>query len=125
MIDDTHIQVLIERVNNTLDGLKKIEGKLDMMVQLQVTITQIQEQIKNLQTAQARLFQKSDETGTDIEKLRSDDLQPLRDDMVGNRRAVRVIGIVGSIVVTVFLTLYAQWKPWQEDMQRAKSARDE
>jgi hypothetical protein len=125
VIDDSNLQVLIERVNNTLDGLKKIEGRLDMMVQLQLTITMIQEQIKNLQTAQVRLFERADASKQELDDLRSDDLQPIRDDMIGNRRGLRVLGIVGSIVVTVFLALYSQWKPWQDDMQRAKGIRDE
>lgn len=125
MIDDTHIQVLIERVNNTLDGLKKIEGKLDNLFALQLSLAQVQEQMKNVQSAQARLFEKVDETKSEIEAVRAEDIQPLRDDMIGNRRGLRVLGVVGSIVVMVAGALYSQYKPWQEDMQSAKNLRDE
>jgi hypothetical protein len=125
MIDDTHIQVLIERVNNTLDGLKKIEGKLDNLFAMQLSLTQVQEQMKNVQSAQSRLFEKVDETGREIEKLRTEDMQPLRDEMIGNRRGLRVLGVVGSIVVAVAGALYSQYKPWQEDMAKAKGIRDE
>lgn len=125
VIDESSLKVLIERVNNTLDGLKKIEGRLDMMVQLQLTITTIQEQIKNLQTAQVRLFERADTAKAELDDLRTDDLQPIRDDMIGNRRGLRVLGIVGTLVITVFIALYSQWKPWQEDMQKAKGIRDE
>jgi hypothetical protein len=125
VIDESSLQVLIERVNNTLDGLKKIEGRLDMMVQLQLTITTIQEQIKNLQTAQVRLFERADAARQELDDMRTDDLQPIRDDMVGNRRGLRVLGVVGSLVISVFLVLYSQWKPWQQDMERARIVRDE
>lgn len=124
MVDDANVRVLIERMNNTLDDMKKIEGKLDMMVTLQLSIASLQEQVKTIQGQQVRLFEKSDIVDTAFQKLRDEEIGPLHDEMIGNRRAVRVIGIVGSIVVALAGGFYSQWKPWQVDLQAAREARD-
>lgn len=125
MVDDSKVQVLIERVNNSLDGQKKIEGKLELMMQMQLTLASQQEQIKSLQLGQTRLFEKSDDADERIEKLREEDITPLRDDMIGNRRAIRVLSVVGSLLLAVSGGVYSQWKPWQADIQAAKQARDD
>lgn len=125
MVDDSKVQVLIERVNNSLDGQKKIEGKLDLMVNMQLTIAAMQEQMKSFERGQARLFTKSDEFEEVVEKIRTDDIGPLRDDMIGNKRALRVLAIVGGLVLSAAGALYSQWKPWQVDFQAAKQARDD
>lgn len=116
-MNDAEIKVLVERMNNYLDGQKRIEGQLSMLVQLQLAQESMREQIKTLQNAQDVLFDKS----SDTEKK----LQPLRDDMVGNRRALRAISVIGGLVISVAGVLYSQWKPWMDDIAKAKAARDE
>ena len=125
MVSDASLQVLTERVNNYLDGQKRIEGQLAMLVQMQLSLASVQEQIKGLDNGQRRLFEKSDEVEVAFQNLRDKEIQPLRDDMVGNRRGVRVLSVVGSLVIAAAGTLYSQWRPWQTDFQAAKSARDE
>lgn len=111
MVNDAEVKVLIDRMNTNLDWQKRIEGKLDTMVQLQLTLASQQEQINGLKSGQQRLFEKSDEIETS--------LQPLRDDMVGNRRAVRVMAAIGSAVMAVAGFLYTQYKPWSQDIADA------
>lgn len=125
MVSDASLQVLTERVNNYLDGQKRIEGQLNMLVQMQLSLASVQEQIKGLDSGQRRLFEKSDEVETAIQTLRTEEIQPLRDDMVGNRRGMRVLSVVGGLVVAAAGTLYSQWKPWQADFDAAKQRRDE
>ncbi|CAM2155399.1 conserved hypothetical protein [Paraburkholderia tropica] len=125
VVTDSTLAMLLERVNNSLDGQQKIEGKLELMMQMQLTLASQQEQIKSLQVGQERLFEKSDVTEDRIDKLREEDITPLRDDMIGNRRAIRVLGIVGSLIFTAAGALYSQWRPWQADIQAARQARDE
>jgi hypothetical protein len=117
MVTDASLNVLVERMNNYLDGQKRIEGQLSMLVQIQLAQQSMSEQIKTLQNGQEVLFDKSSKINEAI--------QPLRDEMVGNRRSVRVLSIIGSLVVAAAGGLYSQWKPWQEDMQKAKSQRDD
>ncbi|GJH31451.1 hypothetical protein CBA19CS91_01860 [Paraburkholderia hospita] len=124
-MNDAEVKVLVERMNNYLDGQKRIEGQLAMLVQMQLSLASIQEQIKGLDSGQRRLFEKSDEVDAAMKELRENDIQPLRDDMIGNRRAVRAISLVGSIVVTVAGILYSQWKPWAADFEAARQKRDE
>jgi uncharacterized protein YdcH (DUF465 family) len=124
MLSDASVQVLVERMNNYLDGQKRIEGQLAMLVQMQLSLASVQEQIKGLDSGQKRLFEKSDDVDARIEKLREDEIGPLHDEMIGNKRAVRVLGIVGSVVVALAGGFYSQWKPWQIDLQNAREARD-
>lgn len=125
MVDDSNLQVLIERVNNSLDGQKKIEGKLDLMVSMQLTMAAMQEQMKGLEQGQRRLFTKTDDTDDQIKELKEKDIGPLHDEMVGNKRSVRVLGVIGSIILGLAGVLYSQWKPWNADIQAAKQFRDE
>ncbi|MBN3853838.1 hypothetical protein G3N59_10650 [Paraburkholderia sp. Ac-20340] len=125
VVTDSTLAMLLERVNNSLDGQQKIEGKLELMMQMQLTLASQQEQIKSLQVGQQRLFEKSDDADDRFDKLREEDITPLRDDMIGNRRAIRVLGIVGSLIFAASGTLYSQWRPWQTDLQAAKQARDD
>lgn len=111
MVNDAELKVLVERMNVNLDWQKRIDGKLDTMVQLQLTLASQQEQINGLKSGQQRLFDKSDEIETA--------LQPLRDDMVGNRRGIRIVSAIGSIVVIVAGALYTQYKPWAQDIADA------
>lgn len=124
-MNDAEVKVLVERMNNYLDGQKRIEGQLAMLVQMQLSLASIQEQIKGLDSGQRRLFEKSDEVETAMQKLRDEDIQPLRDDMIGNRRGMRVMSLVGSIVVGIAGVLYSQWKPWAADFETARQKRDE
>jgi hypothetical protein len=124
-MNDAEVKVLVERMNNYLDGQKRIEGQLAMLVQMQLSLASVQEQIKGLDNGQRRLFEKSDEVDDAIQKLRDKEIQPLRDDMVGNRRALRVLGGVGAMVVAAAGGLYSQWKPWQADFDAARQRRDE
>jgi hypothetical protein len=124
-MNEAEVKVLVERVNNFLDGQKRIEGQLNMLVQLQLSLTEQAQQIRGLESGQKRLFEKSDEFDGAIQKLRREDIQPLRDDMIGNRRAVRVLASVGAAIVAVAGGLYSQWKPWTDDLNHAKQARDE
>lgn len=116
-MNEGKVEVLIERMNNYLDGMKRMEGQLSMLVQIQLAQQSMGEQIKTLQSGQEVLFDKSGA----IEKA----IQPLRDDMVGNRRAVRVLSIVSSLVMAASGIFYSQWKPWADDMQKAKGQRDD
>ncbi|WP_321814571.1 MULTISPECIES: hypothetical protein [unclassified Paraburkholderia] len=125
VVTDSTLAMLLERVNNSLDGQQKIEGKLELMMQMQLTLASQQEQIKSLQVGQQRLFEKSDDVDDRIDELREEDIKPLRDDMIGNRRAIRVLGVVGSLIVAASGTLYSQWRPWQSDLQAARQARDD
>lgn len=125
MVSDASLQVLTERVNNYLDGQKRIEGQLAMLVQMQLSLASVQEQIKGLDNGQRRLFEKSDEVEMAFQELRTKEIQPLRDDMVGNRRGVRVLSAIGSLVIAAAGALYSQWKPWQADFDAARQRRDE
>lgn len=116
-MNDAELKVLVERMNANLDWQKRMDGKMDTIVQLQLTLASQQEQINGLKHGQERLFEKSDEF--------QDALKPLRDEMVGSRRAVRVIATVGSLLLAVSGAVYSQWKPWAEDIARAKATRDE
>lgn len=109
-MNEGKVEVLIERMNNYLDGQKRIEGQLSMLVQIQLAQQSMSEQIKTLQSGQEVLFDKSGA----IEQA----IQPLRDDMVGNRRAVRVLSIVGGLVMTAFGIFYSQWHPWRDDLKQ-------
>jgi hypothetical protein len=116
-VNDAEVKVLIERMNNYLDGQKRIEGQLSMLVQMQLAQESMREQIKTLQNGQEVLFGQSSKI--------DEKLQPLRDHMVGNRRGVRMLTWIGGLVVAASGTLYAQWKPWTEDIAKAKQIRDE
>lgn len=117
MVTDASLNVLVERMNNYLDGQKRIEGQLSMLVQIQLAQQSMTEQIKTLQNGQEILFDKSNKM--------NDTVQPLRDELVGNRRGVKVLSWVGGIIIAASGTFYSQWKPWTDDMQKAKNARDE
>lgn len=116
-MNEGKVEVLIERMNNYLDGMKRMEGQLSMLVTIQLAQQSMGEQIKTLQNGQEILFGKTKEINTD--------LQPLRDEMVGNRRSLRVLGGIGAAVIAGAGALYSQWKPWTDDMARAKAIRDE
>lgn len=124
-MNEAEVKVLIERVNNFLAGQLRIEGQLSLIVGLQLTLTEHGQQIKGLENAQTRLFDKSNELDVAMLELRTKEIQPIRDDMIGNRRGVRVLAWVGSAVIATAGALYSQWKPWNDDLARAKSARDE
>lgn len=123
-MDDANYKVLIERVNNSIDGQKKIEGKLDLIVQMQLTIAALQEQVRSLQSGQQRLFDKSDVVDKRFEEMREQEIMPLRDEMVGNRRSIRVASALGGVILTIMGGAYAQWKPWQGDVQGERDARE-
>lgn len=125
MVNDADVKVLLERMNANLDWQKRMDGKMDTIVQLQLTLASQQEQIRSLEGGQRRLFEKSDEVDDAFQKLRSTDIQPLRDDMIGNKRAVRVIGAVGTIVIGLSGALYTQWKPWAADLTTVQNTFDE
>jgi hypothetical protein len=116
-MNEGKVEVLIERMNNYLDGMKRMEGQLSMLVTIQLAQQSMGEQIKTLQNGQEILFGKTKDINTD--------LQPLRDEMVGNRRSLRVLSGIGAAVIAVAGTLYSQWKPWTDDMAHAKALRDE
>ncbi|WP_414446868.1 hypothetical protein AB4851_08800 [Burkholderia sp. 22PA0099] len=124
MIDDGKVGVLVERMNNYLDRQARMEGQLQILVQMQLTLAQQGTQIETIQNNQSRLFKKSDEVEKEIALLKEKEITPLRDDMIGNKRAIKVLSGVGSLIVAASGLLYSQWRPWQADLQAAKEARD-
>jgi hypothetical protein len=119
-MNEGKVEVLIERMNNYLDGQKRIEGQLSMLVQMQLAQESMREQIKTLQSGQVRLFEKTDEVDTAI--------QPLRDEMIGNRKLGRAVACMAVVIPGVISFLALQWHPWTEytdqKLSVAKDARD-
>lgn len=124
-MNDAEIKVLVERMNNYLDGQKRIEGQLSMLVQMQLSLASQQEQINGLKTGQERLFERTDDAAGTLEMIRTNEIQPLRDEVMGSRRAVRVIAAVCSLLLAGSGAVYSQWKPWADDMAKAKAIRDD
>jgi hypothetical protein len=124
-MNDAEIKVLVERMNNYLDGQKRIEGQLSMLVQMQLSLASQQEQINGLKTGQERLFERTDDAAGTLEMIRTKEIQPLRDEVMGSRRAVRIIAAVCSVLLAGSGAVYSQWKPWADDLAKAKAARDD
>lgn len=127
-MNGTEFNVLVERMNQSLDWQRRMDGKMETILQLQLALARQQEQIDTLNKGQARLFEKSDEfQGALVEKSDEfhDALKPLRDEVIGNKRAVRVLAAIGSVLLAGSTTVYSQWKPWADDIAKAKAARDE
>lgn len=116
-MNDAEFRVLAERINQNLDWQKRMDGKMETILQLQLALARQQEQIDTLNKGQEALFEKSD-------KLQ-DALKPLRDEVIGNRRAVRILAAIGSVLLAGSTTVYSQWRPWADDIAKAKAARDD
>ncbi|VVE00832.1 hypothetical protein PIN31115_02094 [Pandoraea iniqua] len=116
-MNDAELKVLVERMNQNLDWQKRMDGKMETILQLQLALARQQEQIDTLNKGQERLFEKSDEF--------QDALKPLRDEVMGGRRAIRVLASVGTVLLAVSTAVYSQWHPWTEDIAKAKATRDE
>ena len=125
MVDEAKVSALVERMNSYLDRLGRMEGQLQTLVAMQLTLASQGSQLETLKSNQSRLFQKSDDVEKEIRELMQDEIMPLRDDMIGNKREIKVLGIVGSLIIAASGTLYSAWRPWQGDLQRAKEMRDE
>jgi hypothetical protein len=105
-MNEGKVEVLIERMNNYLDGMKRMEGQLSMLVQMQLAQESMREQIKTLQSGQVRLFEKTDDVGEAI--------QPLRDEMIGNRKLGRAVAVLAVLVPSALSFVALQWHPWTE-----------
>ncbi|VVD96526.1 hypothetical protein PIN31009_01904 [Pandoraea iniqua] len=116
-MNDAEFRVLAERINQNLDWQKRMDGKMETILQLQLALARQQEQIDTLNKGQEVLFEKSDEL--------QDALKPLRDEVIGNRRAVRILAAIGSVLLAGSTTVYSQWRPWADDIAKAKAARDD
>lgn len=116
-MNDAEFRVLVERINQNLDWQKRMDGKMETILQLQLALARQQEQIDTLNKGQERLFEKSDEL--------QDALKPLRDEVIGNRRAVRILAAIGSVLLAGSTTVYSQWRPWADDIAKAKATRDD
>lgn len=106
VINDADLKVLVERMNANLDWQKRMDGKMDTIVQLQLTLASQQEQIRSLESGQKRLFEKSDEV--------EERIAPLRDEMIGNRKLGRMVAALSLVVPGVLSFIGLQWHPWTE-----------
>lgn len=117
------IRVLGERVSNILSGQKDLKESIDRVFEslaslqaVQITTARQSEQILSLQKEQA-------EFGARLSGLITA-MQPLRDEMAGNRRASRIASCLSLIVPATLGVFFSQWHPWIDDIQKAKDARD-
>lgn len=124
-MNDAELKVLVERMNNYLDGQKRIEGQLSMLVQMQLSLASQQEQINGLKTGQERLFERTDDAAGTLEMIRTKEIQPLRDEVMGSRRAVRIIAALCSVLLAGSGAVYSQWRPWADDIAKAKAIHDD
>lgn len=71
MATDAAVQVLTERVSNAIDDLKEMKGQLTSVSQSIVMMASLQERVNTLDSKTNRLFDVSDATKSEVDRLSS------------------------------------------------------
>ncbi len=71
MATDAAVQVLTERVSNAIDDLKEMKGQLTSVNQSILMMVSLQERVNTLDSKTNRLFDVSDATKIEVERLNS------------------------------------------------------
>lgn len=71
MATDAAVQVLTERVSNAIDDLKEMKGQLTSVSQSIVMMASLQERVNTLDSKTNRLFDVSDATKSQVERIDS------------------------------------------------------
>lgn len=127
MVSDESIKVLSERIGSMMDllktlqqGMEKTNDRLDAFQALQISSATQGVQLANLEAKQIAQQTTLDE----LFRL----LDPLRDEVAGNKKAWRVVGAIAIFVPSALGFGYSQWHPWTEytdtAVRVAKDARD-
>lgn len=71
MATDAAVQVLTERVSNAIDDMKEMKGQLTSVSQSIVMMASLQERVNTLDSKTNRLFDVSDATKSEVDRLSS------------------------------------------------------
>jgi hypothetical protein len=117
MVSDAALQVLAERVSTALDDIKEMKGKVDAMHIVNNRVAAVERDVINVDRKAEVALTKTDTAAEAISKI--------REDVNGNKKAWKWVSSLSAVAFMVAGGIYSQWHPWMDDINRAKTARDE
>ncbi|WP_186137321.1 hypothetical protein [Burkholderia gladioli] len=124
MVSDASIQVLAERVSGVVDDIKEMKGKVDAMHIVNTRVANLERDVVAVDHKAEVALGKTDRIDMAIAEMRRDELDPIKVEIAGARRAWKWVGGLGSFAFVLAGGLYSQWHPWSEDIAKAREARD-
>lgn len=125
MVSDQSIQVLAERVSAAMDDIKEMKGKVDAMHIVSNRLSGVERDVISIDRKADVALAKTDRMDDTISKMRSEDLEPIKVEIAGARRAWKWVSALGTGAFLIAGGIYSQWHPWMDDLNKAKAARDE
>ncbi|MGS0976228.1 hypothetical protein [Burkholderia glumae] len=124
MVSGESIAVLVERISGVVDDIKEMKGKVDAMHVVHTRVANLERDVIAVDREAEVALDKTDRIDEVIADLRKDELEPIKVEIAGARRAWKWVGGLGSLAFLVAGGLYSQWHPWADDIAKAKEARD-
>lgn len=125
MVSDVSVQVLSERVSAVLDDIKEMKGKVDAMHVVNSRLAGVERDVISVDRKAEVALTKTDNISKAIDDMRRDEIEPLRIDAGAARKAWRIWGAMSTMGFALLGLVYSQWHPWMDDINKAKSARDD
>lgn len=124
MVSDATLAALTERVSAVVDDIKEMKGKVDAMHVVTTRLANLEKDVSNVDRKAEVALSKTDRLDDSVALLRREELEPIKVEIAGARRAWKWVGGLGSVAFIVAGGLYSQWHPWADDISKAKDARD-
>lgn len=125
MVSDASIQVLAERVSAVVDDIKEMKGKVDAMHVVTTRLAALEREVTSVDRKAEVALGKTDRMDETMSKLRTEELEPIKVDIAGARRAWKWVSTLSAGAFLVAGGIYSQWHPWIDDINKAKTLRDE
>ncbi|WP_186216073.1 hypothetical protein [Burkholderia gladioli] len=124
MVSGESIAVLVERISGVVDDIKEMKGKVDAMHVVHTRVANLERDVVAVDRKADVALGKTDRIDDALDELRKVELEPIKVEIAGARRAWKWVASLGSLLFLAAGGLYSQWHPWADDIAKAKDARD-